>query len=204
MKSISIIGAGSHTRSSINLLKQYYSNNQMKIYDDSFNPNILEKIDKIELIGLIEDIDIDSMIFLSIGDNTLRELYFKKFKNIMLLKNLKRTTAVVEDNVEMGSSNQIFTNSYINSYVRVGDNNIINTSSIIEHETKIGSHNHISIGAKICGRVEIGSACLIGAGAVIIDKVSICDSVIVGAGSVVINDIVESGTYVGNPARKVK
>jgi UDP-N-acetylbacillosamine N-acetyltransferase len=41
-------------------------------------------------------------------------------------------------------------------------------------------------------------------GSVLIDKISVCDDVIIGAGSVVIKNITESGTYVGNPARKVK
>jgi len=36
------------------------------------------------------------------------------------------------------------------------------------------------------------------------DKLSICDNTIVGAGSVVIRDINDPGTYVGNPARRIK
>jgi acetyltransferase-like isoleucine patch superfamily enzyme len=34
--------------------------------------------------------------------------------------------------------------------------------------------------------------------------VSICDDVVIGAGSVVTKDITESGTYAGNPARRLK
>jgi acetyltransferase-like isoleucine patch superfamily enzyme len=34
--------------------------------------------------------------------------------------------------------------------------------------------------------------------------VSICDDVVIGAGSVVTKDITESGTYVGNPAVRLK
>jgi len=45
---------------------------------------------------------------------------------------------------------------------------------------------------------------IIGAGAVVTDKISICDNVIIGAGSVVIRDIEDAGTYVGNPAKRIK
>ena len=57
---------------------------------------------------------------------------------------------------------------------------------------------------KIDGRVSLGDRCFVSAGAVIIDKVTICDDVIIGAGTIVIKDITEKGTYVGNPARKIK
>ena len=42
-----------------------------------------------------------------------------------------------------------------------------------------------------------------GAGSTVIDHISICDNVMIGAGAVVVKDIMESGTYVGIPARKV-
>lgn len=204
MKSIAIIGAGSHTRSSINLLKQYFKNEFLKIFDDSFNIDQQEFIDNIEVVGKLNEINNDEQVFLSIGNNREREEYFTFFNHRVLKDNLIHKTVHQENNITMGRSNQIFANSYINSYVSIGDNNIINTSVVLEHEVMIGNHNHISVGAKICGRVSIGNRCLIGAGAIIIDKISICDDVIIGAGAVVVKSIIKSGTYVGNPERKIK
>ena len=34
--------------------------------------------------------------------------------------------------------------------------------------------------------------------------VTVCDDVVIGAGSVVTKDITEPGTYVGNPARRLR
>ncbi|MCT7487124.1 NeuD/PglB/VioB family sugar acetyltransferase [Aliarcobacter cryaerophilus] len=204
MKNIAIIGAGGHTRSSINLLKQYYQSEILKIYDDNFNSSIDEYISDIKLIGSVSDITMDDAIFISIGDNKKREEYFDFFANRVIMDNLIHEKANIEKNVKIGKSNQILANTYINSYVEIDDNNIINTSAILEHEVKIGSHNHISVGAKICGRVTIGSKCFVGAGAIVIDKISICNDVTIGAGAVVVKNITESGTYVGNPARKIK
>lgn len=204
MNSIAIIGAGSHTKSSINLLKHYFKNEYLKIYDDNFKTEQQEFIDDIEVVGKLNEINSDEQIFLSIGNNRDREKYFELFHGRILQNNLIHNTVYQENNIIMGISNQIFANSYINSYVSIGDNNIINTAVVLEHEVVIGSHNHISVGVKVCGRVSIGNGCFIGAGSIIIDKISICNDVIIGAGCVIVKNITKSGTYVGNPARKVK
>ena len=203
MKTISILGAGSHTRSSINLLRHYYENFIFNIFDDSHNDAQKEFIHNIQLLGKINDIKDDTLIFLSMGDNQQRKLMYEQYKEYLINENLFHQTSFVENNLTIGNSNQIFANVYINSYVTIGSNNIINSCAILEHEVSIGHHNHVSVGAKLCGRVNIGSLCMIGAGAIIIDNVSVCDNVTIGAGSVVIKDINEAGTYVGNPARKV-
>jgi acetyltransferase-like isoleucine patch superfamily enzyme len=50
---------------------------------------------------------------------------------------------------------------------------------------------------KICNKVSIGTNATI-------LPVFICDNVVIGAGSVVTKDIIESGIYAGNPAKKIR
>ena len=50
---------------------------------------------------------------------------------------------------------------------------------------------------------NIGNNVSIGSNATIL-PVNICDNVVIGAGSVVTKAIVESGIYLGNPAKKVR
>jgi acetyltransferase-like isoleucine patch superfamily enzyme len=50
---------------------------------------------------------------------------------------------------------------------------------------------------------KIGNKVYIGSNSTIL-PISICDDVVIGAGSVVTKNITESGTYAGNPARKIK
>ena len=50
---------------------------------------------------------------------------------------------------------------------------------------------------------NIGNKVSIGSNATIL-PVNICDNVVIGAGAVVTKNITESGTYVGNPAKKIK
>jgi acetyltransferase-like isoleucine patch superfamily enzyme len=104
----------------------------------------------------------------------------------------------------------------------------IQNDVLIEDNTRIQSHSFI------CSKVSIGKDCFIGHGVMFVnDKfynrslskdllptkignkvyigsnstilpISICDDVVIGAGSVVTKNITESGTYAGNPARKIK
>ena len=104
----------------------------------------------------------------------------------------------------------------------------------IQNDVIIGERTRIQSHSFICSNTEIGSDCFIGHGVMFInDKfddrklskdflptklgnkvyigsnstilpVSICDDVVVGAGSVVTKNITESGTYAGNPARRLK
>ena len=203
MTNISIVGAGGHTRSSVNLLKSHFKNVKYKIYDDSYNEINNEYIAGIKVAGKLSEIIDDSSVFLSVGDNELREKYFNQYEKQLIEKNIFHKTVFCEDNVDFGIANQVYAFCYINSFSIIGDNNIFNTASVVEHEVNIGSHNHISVGAKICGRASIQSGCTIGAGATIIDGVSICNNVIVGAGAVVTKNIVEEGVYVGVPVRKI-
>lgn len=200
---VSILGAGGHTRSIINLINSdlYHI---LGIYDDNYNENSNENVLGIGFKGVISEITLKSKIILSIGDNHKRKLLFKRFDGGVLLDNLIHKTSLIEQHSNIGNSNQIFANSYINSLVSIGNNNIINTGCLIEHESHIGSHNHISIGSIICGRVYIGNECFLGAGSVIKDKIKICDNVVIGANSLVINDIINPGVYVGSPVIKIK
>ena len=52
-------------------------------------------------------------------------------------------------------------------------------------------------------KTKIGNQVSIGSNATIL-PVEICNNVVIGAGAVVTKNITQSGTYAGNPARKIK
>jgi len=201
-KLVNIIGAGGHTRSLISLIEHIGFEIQ-GIYDDTYDPRESEIINGYPVLGKIDKIK-EGTIVLSFGDCMKRYKMFGRFQGRILTDNLIHPTAYIDKYADLGSFNQVFAGAIVNSNTKIGSNNIINTGAIIEHEVKVGNHNHISVGANVCGRVKIGSWCYIGAGSTIIDKLSVTDYVIIGANTVVIRDITEAGTYVGNPARRVK
>jgi acetyltransferase-like isoleucine patch superfamily enzyme len=100
----------------------------------------------------------------------------------------------------------------------------------IQRGVRVGERTRIQSHSFICELVAIGQDCFIGHGVMFIndpsktpmewrptqisDRVSIgsnatilpvriCSDVVIGAGSVVTKDIIVSGTYAGNPARRL-
>ncbi|MCX6985409.1 MAG: acetyltransferase [Lentisphaerae bacterium] len=202
-KTLTLLGAGGHARSLIDMLES--CNFKINgVFDDTFKHDSPENICGIPLAGGISDIGGNSVIVISIGDPWKRKAAYEKYLSQVLKDNVSHPSSIISRSASLGRSNQIFARTVINSCAVIGDDNVINTGAIIEHETEIGSHNHISVGSIICGRVKIGDLCFIGAGAVVIDKIRICGGVTIGANSVVIEDIGIPGTYIGNPARKIK
>ena len=112
--------------------------------------------------------------------------------------------AVVNESVSIGEGTVVLDGAVINTGSRIGRNCVINTNSTVEHDCEIGDHAHVASGATLGGGVKVGENAMVGAGATVIQYVSICPECMVGAGAVVIKDISETGTYVGNPARKLR
>lgn len=107
------------------------------------------------------------------------------------------------ENVEVGLGTVIMAGAVIQPGCKIGKGVIVNTSSSIDHDCIIEDYCHISVGSHIAGTVHIGGNTWIGAGAIVSNNITICQDVVVGAGAVVVKDIVEPGTYVGVPARKI-
>ena len=200
---VAVIGAGGHARSLIGLLESR-DYQILGVFDDSYQPGEEELIGGYPLCGTLQMAPGGAPLVLAVGDNERRAELFSRFQASLYLQSLLHVQAFVAKGARLGQVNQLFGNVFVNSQAVLGDNNIINTGAIIEHEAHIGSHNHISVGTILCGRVRVGDCCMLGAGTTVIDKVSICSHVIIGANSTVIKDIVEPGTYVGSPARRVR
>jgi sugar O-acyltransferase (sialic acid O-acetyltransferase NeuD family) len=111
--------------------------------------------------------------------------------------------AVINEDVIIGEGTQIFDGVVINPGTRIGKGCIINTCATIEHDCNIGNFCHIATRAVLSGGVEIEDFSMIGSNAVIVQFKKITSNTLIGSGGVVIRDIPESGTYVGNPVRKV-
>lgn len=201
-KPVSIIGSGGHARVVIALLHAT-GHSVNGLYDDSYTSSKQEQIMGCPLLGKLSDIPARGPVILAVGDNKFRNHLFERFAGSVLMDNAVHPRAHFEPTTRLGNANQVFANVYVNALAHIGDNNILNTGCIIEHECSVGSHNHISLGTVLSGRVQIGNRCFIGANAVVKDGVCIADDITIGAGAVVINDIHESGTYVGNPVRKL-
>lgn len=86
---------------------------------------------------------------------------------------------------------------------KIGDLVFINNGSQIGHDVIIGDFTSIMANVDIGGGAIIGNNVFIGSNAVILPGVKIPDNTRIGAGAVVLRSIKQSGTYFGNPAKKI-
>lgn len=200
MKKISIIGAGGHTRTLINILSAI-GIHVGTIYDENTRSDA-EQILGIPVLQL-DAISKADLAIISKGNVSDKVLYTQKFLEHLMDDNIIHPKALVET-VKIGLFNQISPLVYISNTSIIGNHNIVYSGSVIEHESEIGDFNIITVNVSICGRVKIGNRCYLGAGCVILPNVSISDDVIIGAGAVVTKNILTKGTYVGTPAKNIE
>jgi sugar O-acyltransferase (sialic acid O-acetyltransferase NeuD family) len=103
----------------------------------------------------------------------------------------------------IGAACQLMAFAFIGPAARLGDAVIVNTHASVDHECRIGHAVYVGPGAVLAGEVEVGDCAFIGAGAVVLPSIRIAADAVIGAGAVDTADIVEAGTYVGVPARRI-
>tara|TARA_B100000131_G_C18116837_1_gene611557 strand:+ start:658 stop:1149 length:492 start_codon:yes stop_codon:yes gene_type:complete len=126
---------------------------------------------------------------------------------------------VVKNYVELRSGTIIGESCYVDSRVstsgncKVGNNVTLRYDSILARGVEIGDNTYIcprvmtnNLNEKKdgVGGAKIGANCFIGTNVVLQHGITVVDESIVGSMSFVGKDIVESGVYVGTPAKKIK
>lgn len=108
----------------------------------------------------------------------------------------------IQKGVVIGKNCRIQSHSFICELVTIGNDCFIGHGVMFINDT-------FSDGKPASGdqskwkRTTIGNNVSIGSNATIL-PVSICDGVVIGAGSVVTKNIKKKGTYVGNPAKRLR
>lgn len=144
-------------------------------------------------------------LIVAIGNNVTREKIQENLeKQGASIPVLIHPNAVVGEEVEIASGTVVMAGVVINCCTRIGKGCIINTGSTVDHDNVIEDYVHLSPGARLAGAVRVGRGTWLGIGSTISNNISIHSGCIVGAGAVVIKNIIEAGTYVGNPVRRIK
>jgi len=107
----------------------------------------------------------------------------------------------IQKDVVIGSRTKIQSHAFICELVSVGEDCFVGHGVMFINDLFIK-------GGPACGdktlwkKTIIGNRVSIGSNATIL-PIRICDDVVIGAGAVVTRDIVNSGIYAGNPAKKI-
>jgi UDP-N-acetylbacillosamine N-acetyltransferase len=203
MDKLIIFGFGGHARSVANVaLSQGFT--QLVFLESTAKPG--ENFLGHRVVSSLEQIDASwAVAHPASGDGVKRKAQCEQIAELGLA-----LVSVVSPSANIGVGSVIADGSFIGdmSHVgpmaRIGTGCILNTGSVVEHECVVGDFTHVSVNSTVAGRSRVGEFSMLGAGSVVIDGVSIAGRVTVGAGAVVIRDIVESGTYVGTPAKRIR
>lgn len=200
-----IIGAGGHGKVIAEIAIKLKKWTNIAFLDD--NENIKKSLG-LNVVGKVADVlkYVKSCdIFVAIGNNSIRE---KLQENLEMegayLPVLVHPNAVIGESVEIGSGTVVMAGAIINCCTKIGKGCIINTGSTIDHDNIIENYVHISPGVHTAGTVRIGKGTWLGICSTVCNNINITSDSIIGAGAVVVKDIIEAGTYVGVPARKIK
>ena len=105
-------------------------------------------------------------------------------------------------NTIIGNDTKIQSHSFICELVNIGNNCFIGHGVMFIND--LFSNGGPAGGDQSKWKTTIiGNHVSIGSNATIL-PVNICDNVVIGAGAVVTKDIINPGTYIGNPAKKLR
>ena len=203
-KKLLIIGAGGHGRVVADIA------NKMKVYseiafldDDETKTSVWRYLCEGTVERLKEEPK-QTEVFVAIGNGvTRRNVQNSIEKAGFRIPVLIHPCAVLGEDVKLDVGTVVMAGVVINSGVRIGKGVIVNTSSSVDHDCVIEDFVHIAVGTHVAGTVCIGENSWIGAGVIVSNNVNITRNTVIGAGAVVIQDIDESGTYVGVPAKRI-
>lgn len=108
----------------------------------------------------------------------------------------------IQKNTVIGNDTKIQSHTFICELVNIGNNCFIGHGVMFIND--LFSNGGPAGGDQSKWKSTIiGNHVSIGSNATIL-PVNICDNVVIGAGAVVTKDIINPGTYIGNPAKKLK
>lgn len=189
---IKIIGAGGFASEVIK-----YATRDFEVYvDDEYYHSR-----SIPFARPLSNDDGNGFYVIAIGDPSLRRRKYVELGRPRLSWLHSDTAIVGASDIADGSI--LCDYSVVTDNVTIGEHCHLNLHVSIGHDCVIGDFFTASPGARVSGNCVIGNGVFLGTNAVVNPGLSICDNVIIGSGCVVTKDIVESGTYIGIPARKI-
>lgn len=200
MKQLIIIGASGHGKVIADIAKKLGYSEIVFLDDDES----VHECGGYPVLGRSSEVGtIEADVIVGIGNAGVRERIQESISNEKLIT-LIHPDAVIAEDVVVGKGTVIMAGAVVNPGARIGKGCIINTCSSVDHDCNVGDYVHIAVGSHLCGTVTVGNSTWVGAGAIVSNNVGICSDCMIGAGAVIVKNIDLAGTYIGNPARKIK
>lgn len=210
MKDIYIIGAGGFGREVAWLIERINAVNPtwniVGFIDDNEN-NWNTTVGTYQVVGgceyLLEKSDVYAIC--AVGTAETRKKIVEKFANSSVeFATLIDPSVILSSTVKIGEGTIICAGTIATVDIEIGKHVIVNLDCTIGHDDIIHDFVTIYPSVNVSGNVEVGECTELGTGTQIIQGKQIVSNTIIGAGAVVVKNITESGTYVGNPTKKIK
>lgn len=203
-----LLGAGGFARELESWLSNtiFSKNYELKGFIDDNRNALAEYDNKFEVLDAFFEGSLwkGKNVLLGIAESKIKEKAYKVLvNNECKILSFQHTFAVVGNNSSLGLGYVISPFVVVSCNVKIGICVTINSGSQIGHDVIVGDFSSIMANVDIGGGAQIGKNVFIGSNAVILPRVKIPDNSIIGAGSVVIRSIKVSGSYFGNPAKKI-
>ena len=140
---------------------------------------------------------------IGIGNPNVREKVVGELPPETVFDTLVHPAAVVSQWVEIGDGTIVCAGAVLTCQIEIGKHCHFNLNATVGHDCVFGDFCTIAPGTNISGNVTLGTRVDVGTQAAFRQNLRVCDDVVIGMGAVVLKDIVEPGTYIGVPARKV-
>lgn len=143
-------------------------------------------------------------VLIAIGNPYVRNIIVKKLPRNTKYFTFIHQSAQIFENVVIGKGSVISAGAIITCNCSIGDHSIINLNTSISHDSNIGQYFTTAPGVVITGNNEIGDFVSFGANSSSKEKIKICSNVTIGMNAGVIDNIIDSGVYIGTPAKRIK
>lgn len=212
MEKIVIVGAGGFGRevewliNRINKVKPTYE--IVGFADDGKEKG--EQVGHSEVIYTTEElskVNEELNIVIAIGNAKVRKMIAEKLlvNDKLSFPNIIDPAVIYDDDeVILGDGNIICGGTIMTVNISIGNFNIINLDCTIGHDDILKDYITIYPSVNVSGNVVVENCVEIGTGTQIIQGLSIRDNVIIGASAAVVKNIVEEGTYVGVPVKRLE
>lgn len=205
---ICIYGVGGGGREALSFLFDKF-----KISDNYIEENIIFMVDDIfydksEILGMrvIRKSTFDPTsykVVIAVHDPFKRKKMVDSLPAETIYTKIIHPTAIISNWVEIGEGSIVGPGTILTTNIKIGDHAIINLGVTIGHDCLISNFFTAEPSVNISGNCKFNECVYLGTNSSVKENISIQNNVIVGMGGVVIKDIKESGTYVGNPLRKI-
>lgn len=213
MKDLFLIGAGGFSTEILHMVEIIQKENKQwgKIFFIDDNPKIhnteLRGVKVLGGLDLVEDINYDIDVVITINNVVTREVIINKLKSNLKISfpNLISPQAIVDnDYLKIGKGNIIMHFVILSTHLEIGNFNIFNSYAGIGHDCKIGDINSFGPRVAVSGNVEIGRMNDFGVNSTILQNKKIGNNNYIWMNTSIMRNIKNDGKYFGIPAKKIE